>query len=201
MTQPRGQLFVLSAPSGAGKDALLYHVLRACPDVQKCVTVTTRPQRRGEVDGVDYHFVTPERFEEMRCQDELIEWAEVFGHYYGTPKQWVVDRLQEGGRVILKIDVQGGQAIKRLFPDAVLIFVVPPSAEEQERRLRERQTEDERELSLRLSESSREMASLPLYDYLVVNDDLARAADEVRCIMVAEGCRIRSRCDLTASAS
>lgn len=190
----RGLLVVLSAPSGAGKDALLYHVLRAQPSLRKCVTVTTRPQRKGEVNGVDYHFVSREEFERLRDTDGLIEWAEVFGSYYGTPRQWLLDELAAGHQVVLKIDVQGGQAIKRMFPDAVLIFVAPPSREEQERRLRERRTEDEEDLRRRLSEAAREMAALPRYDYLVVNDDLAKAADQVRCIIVAESCRVRAGC-------
>ncbi|HEY3281075.1 MAG TPA: guanylate kinase [Armatimonadota bacterium] len=191
MTSDRGQLFVLSAPSGAGKDALLYHVLRACPDLKKCVTVTTRQQRQGEVDGVDYRFVTPQQFEDLRSADALLEWAEVFGNFYGTPRQWVLDQLAEGNTVILKIDVQGGQAVKSLYPESVLVFVAPPSVEEQERRLRERQTESEQDLSLRLSEAAREMAAMPEYDYVVVNDDLAHASDLVRCIVRAEGCRVR----------
>jgi len=187
----RGLLFVLSAPSGAGKDSLLRLVLRDCPDLHRCVTVTTRPRRNTEVDGVDYHFVTPEQFHSLRERGDLLEWAEVFGNLYGTPRRPVEENLAAGRDVILKIDVQGGRTVKRLYPDAVLIFVVPPSTQEQEKRLRQRDSEGETELKRRLAAASIEMAHIPLYDYLVVNDDLEKAADELRCIITAERCRVR----------
>ncbi|MGQ9524809.1 MAG: guanylate kinase [Armatimonadota bacterium] len=187
----RGLLFVLSAPSGAGKDTLLRLVLRECPDLHRCVTVTTRPRRDTEVDGVDYHFVTPEEFHSLRERGDLLEWAEVFGNLYGTPRRPVEENLAAGRDVILKIDVQGGCTVKRLYPDAVLIFVAPPSIEEQEKRLRQRDSEDEDDLRRRLAAANVEMAHIPLYDYLIVNDDLGKAAGKLRCIITAERCRVR----------
>lgn len=195
----RGLLFVLSAPSGAGKDSLLRLVLRDLPDLYRCVTVTTRPRRDTEIDGVDYHFVTPQEFHRMREAGDLLEWAEVFGNLYGTPRRPVEENLAAGRDVILKIDVQGGCTVKRLYPDAVLIFVAPPSTEEQEKRLRQRDSEDESELSRRLAAASAEMAHIPLYDYLLINDDLQKAAAQLRCIITAERCRVRL--DRTQSAS
>lgn len=189
----RGLLFVLSAPSGAGKDALLKLLLSSCRGIKRCVTVTTRPPRQGEVDGVDYHFVCPEEFQRMVAAGELLEWAEVYGNLYGTPKRWVENALASGTDVILKIDVQGGLSVKRLLPEAILIFLAPPSHREQERRLRQRESENDRELQVRLAAADFEMSQMPEYDYVVVNDDLSEAAGKVACIVTAERCRVRSQ--------
>jgi len=188
----RGLLFVLSAPSGAGKDSLLRILLENCENLYRCVTVTTRRRRETERDGVDYHFVSLDEFKAMQARGELLEWAEVFGNLYGTPKKPVEENLSAGRDVILKIDVQGGCTVKRLYPDAVLIFVAPPDAQEQERRLRNRGSESEEDLSRRLAAAGVEMSYIPLYDYLVVNDDLNTAAEKLRCIITAERCRIRT---------
>jgi guanylate kinase len=140
----RGVLFVLSGPSGVGKDAVLHALLGAgatapwVGGICKCVTATTRAPRAGEVDGVDYHFWDIFSFKQQVEQDALLEWADVFGHLYGTPRRWVDDQLAEGEDVILKIDVQGGLQVKERRPDAVLIFLLPPSRAELERRLRQR---------------------------------------------------------------
>lgn len=186
----RGILFVLSAPSGAGKDTLLSRVLTMCPDVERCVTYTTRAPRPGEVEGVDYHFVDAPTFRAMRDGGLFLEWAEVYQNYYGNSRQWVEERLLSGRSVVLRIDVQGSLTIRQLFPDAVLIFVEPPSAMEQERRLRSRETESEANLKIRLEASEWEMAQIPAFDYRVVNDNLEGAVDLVRCIIKAEHARI-----------
>ena len=175
----RGRLFVLSAPSGAGKDTLLARVLRECPELRRCVTFTTRHPRPGEVEGVDYRFIDRSRFEAMRDAGLFLEWAEVYGNLYGNSREWVEERLSAGASVILRIDVQGALTIRRMFPDAVLIFVEPPSREEQERRLRSRDTEDADDVARRLAASDWETAQIPAFDYRVVNDDLEKAVRQV----------------------
>src|SRR5437870_4633293 len=150
-----GILFVLSGPSGVGKDALLSRLLSAGPaapwavGLRKCVTATTRAARPGEVDGVDYHFWDEATFQQRVEQGVLLEWAQVFGHHYGTPRVWVEERRAAGEDVILKIDVQGGLTVKERCPDAVMIFLLPPSLPELERRADERGTESEAQRATR----------------------------------------------------
>lgn len=149
------------------------------------VSCTTRPPRPGERDGRDYRFVSDRAFDELVATGALLEWAEVFGHRYGTPAE-DVERARAAGRdVLLEIDVQGARQVKRRAPDAVLVFLVPPSREELERRLRSRGTEDEDILARRLAEAERELAEASWFDHVVVNDDLERAADEVLAIIAA----------------
>ncbi len=149
------------------------------------MSCTTRPPRPGERDGRDYRFVSDRAFDELVAAGALLEWAEVFGHRYGTPVE-EVERARAAGRdVLLEIDVQGARQVKRRAPDAVLVFLVPPSREELERRLRERGTEDEATLARRLAEAERELAEAARFDHVVVNDDLDRAADEVLAIIAA----------------
>ena len=189
----RGRLFVLAAPSGAGKDTLLNRVLATCPGIQRCVTFTTRPPRAGEAEGVDYHFVDVATFERMRDAGAFLEWATVYGHYYGNSREWVEARLAAGTSVVMRVDVQGALTLRALFPDAPLIFVAPPSREEQERRLRGRDSEVPADIERRLAASAWEMAQVRGFDYLVVNDDLEDATDLIRCIFRAELARIRLR--------
>ncbi len=149
------------------------------------MSCTTRPPRPGERDGRDYRFVSDRAFDELVAAGALLEWAEVFGHRYGTPVE-EVERARAAGRdVLLEIDVQGARQVKRRAPDAVLVFLVPPSREELERRLRERGTEDEATLARRLAEAERELAEAARFDHVVANDDLDRAADEVLAIIAA----------------
>lgn len=149
------------------------------------MSCTTRPPRPGERDGRDYRFVSDRAFDELVAAGALLEWAEVFGHRYGTPVE-EVERARAAGRdVLLEIDVQGARQVKRRAPDAVLVFLVPPSREELERRLRARGTEDEATLARRLAEAERELAEAARFDHVVVNDDLDRAADEVLAIIAA----------------
>jgi guanylate kinase len=155
----------------------------------KCVTATTRAPRAGEVDGVDYHFWDIFSFKQQVEQDALLEWADVFGHLYGTPRRWVDDQLAEGEDVILKIDVQGGLQVKERRPDAVLIFLLPPSRAELERRLRQRLTDTEAQIARRQKDAEFELGQARQYDYLVVNDNLETAVAQVGSIIVAERCR------------
>ena len=188
---------VLSGPSGVGKDAVLGEVRRRgfpCHDV---VTATTRPQREGEGDGVDYYFLTDAKFQEMKERGELLEWAEVYGHWYGVRKSQVEGPLSQGQDVIMKMDIQGAATIKRLFPNSVLIFIAPPSFEELARRLRQRKTESGIDLEVRLRTAKEEMKSLPLFDYIVVNeaDKLGIVVSEIQAIITAERRKVESEQD------
>jgi len=192
-----GLLLVLSAPSGAGKTTLAHRLLKELPSVHFSVSVTTRRPRGKEQDGVDYHFVDVATFQQRIERGDFVEWAEVHGHFYGSPQSVVDEARAKKGVAVFDIDVQGGQAIKRKHPDAVLIFVLPPSMEELERRLRDRKTDSDETIRRRLlaarSEIERGIAS---YDYIVVNDDIERAFQELRSVVVAERCR-RGRVDLS----
>jgi guanylate kinase len=188
-------LIVLSGPSGAGKDAVL-HRLRgmACPPT--CiVTMTTRPRREYERDGVDYHFVSPERFQEMLNVDDFLEWARVYGNCYGLPKQAVKTALARGQDVIVKVDVQGAATIKKKVAEAIFIFLIPPTVAELVSRLRERHTESEADLVIRTQMAAAEVKSLAMFDYLVINrqDRLDEAVGEIRAIITAEKRRVNQR--------
>ncbi len=190
-----GLLLVVSGPSAVGKDTVL-DALLSCPDpalaapLRKCVTTTTRPPRPQEREGIDYSFVNATEFNALVAQDALLEYAEVHGNYYGTPRAYVARERAAGTDVILKIDVQGGRAVKQKMPDAVLVFLQPPSLEELERRLRGRATENDDEIARRLLNARREMAQRRHYDYAVTNDSVDEAVDTIRAIVRAEHCRI-----------
>ena len=183
-----GILIVMSGFSGAGKGTIVKSLLEK-HDIFLSISCTTRKPREGEVDGKDYYFVTREEFEKMIREGEMIEWAEYAGNYYGTPKKAVNDRLAEGKDVLLEIEVQGGMQVKKLFPEAVLLFVVPPSADELLNRLRTRGTENESQISLRLEQTVREIEYIKDYDYIVLNDQLDKAVQTVLNIMESQ--RIR----------
>ena len=169
---------VLSGPSGVGKDAVL-NAMRAArgAGVHYAVTATTRPIRPGERDGVDYYFVSPQRFHELRAQGELLEHAQVYGRWYGVPKAPLRDALADGKDVLLKVDVQGARTISRLLPGALLIFLAPPSMEELERRLRERKTESPDDMARRIETARGELAQADRFHYVVENEtDAVEAA-------------------------
>lgn len=167
----KGLLFVLSGPSGVGKDTLLRELLKTDLKITKCVTYTTRSPRPGEVDGVDYKFVSLAEFEKLKRNNAFLEWAEVGGNLYATPKDFVEKKLQEGEDVILKIDVQGAMRVKELFPEAILIFIAPPSLEVLGERMRKRGSPEE-EIKRRLQIASREMEMSKNYQFVLVNNDL-----------------------------
>lgn len=177
---------MLSGPSGVGKDAVLSSVKGSAHPIYFTVTVTTRPRRKGESDGVDYHFVTVERFEEMISGGELVEWAEVYGYFYGVPRRQVKEALERGCDVLVKVDVQGAATIKRAVPQALLIFLSPPSMEALEKRIRQRNTESTIELERRLATAHDEMNQQGMFDYVVVNDRVDRAAAQIDAIIAAE---------------
>jgi len=186
----QGLLIVLSGPSGVGKDALLTTFLGTCSGVTKCVTVTTRAPRDGETPGQDYHFVSLQEFHRMVENGEFLEYAKVHDNLYGTPRKWVEDTVAAGTDVILKIDVQGGLAVKKLAPNAIMVFVAPPSVEELEHRLRNRLTESEAEITKRLLDARKELERIPDYDYVIENDTLDEAAAALRRIVLAERSKV-----------
>lgn len=166
------RLFVISGPSGAGKGTLVSLVRERRHDLDLTVSATTRKPREGEIDGVSYHFISEEEFTRRVEAGEFLEWAHVHGHRYGTLKSEVDERMARGHSVILEIDIQGGMNVRKVYPDAVLLFIIPPSAEELERRLRGRGSEREEDIALRLENAKREMAMKDSYDTIIINDSL-----------------------------
>ncbi|MBN1504738.1 MAG: guanylate kinase [Candidatus Eisenbacteria bacterium] len=182
---------VVTGPSGAGKTSICKGIVGDCPDVAYSVSATTRPRREDEVTGRDYHFVDEDRFRELMGAGELLEWAEVHGRLYGTPRFSVVPFLESGKKVIMDIDVQGGASMRKVFPDGVFVFVIPPSMRILEERLRNRGTESEEVLRTRLRNAREETRSWRQYDYLIVNDELDVALDRLKSIIAAEDSRLR----------
>ncbi len=179
MKNNKGILVLFSGPSGVGKDTVLEIVLSKDTTLQKSVSLTTRGIRENEVDGKDYHFISVQEFEKMIENNEVLEFARYGENLYGTPKAPVDKWLNDGKIVILKIEVQGASNIKKMYPDSVGIFIMPPSMEELEQRLRTRGTEDENDIKKRLEIAKNEISHSKDYDYLVVNDDLERASENV----------------------
>lgn len=184
-------LVVISGPSGVGKDAILYRMKSSGVPYHFAVTATARPKRDNEVDGVDYHFVSRDEFQNMIQNHELLEWAEVYGNLYGVPKSPVRDALARGQDVILKIDVQGGDNIRRLVPRALYVFLAPPDTTELERRLTQRRTESPEALRLRMETAAKEMEEAEKYDHVVVNRTgrLDEVVDEINSIIRRERAR------------
>ncbi len=185
----KGLLFVVSAPAGCGKDTILEQVLANEENVGYSVSATTRAPRPGEVDGTHYFFLTREKFEEMIKNGDVLEYTEYCGNYYGTPKKGVEAMLAEGKDVVLKIEVEGAMNIKKLFPDSTLVFILPPSMKELERRLRKRGTEDEPTIMRRIAQARNEIDTAVNYDYFVVNDDLEDAVNDLIAVIRGEKCR------------
>ena len=188
-------LIVLSGPSGAGKDVVLSRLRESGYPLRYITTVTTRSQRANEKDNIDYHFVSPEKFQEMISGNELLEWASVYGNWYGVPKQPVKQALGKGQDTIVKVDIQGAATIKKVLPQAVFIFLTPPSIEEVITRLKQRHTESASELALRIKTAEEEIKQLPLFDYVIVNkqDEIDLAASDIKAIVTAEKCRVSRR--------
>jgi len=188
-------LIIISGPSGVGKDTVLAKMKQSRRLLHYVVTATTRPQRPGEKNGLDYHFVSEEQFKRMIENGQLLEWANVYGNLYGVPKGQVQQALAQGLDVVVKVDVQGAATIKNILPQAVFIFLTPPSLGELERRLKERKTESSEELKLRMETTRGEMDSLPLFDYVVVNhqDRLDSTIAQIDAIISAEKCRVKPR--------
>ena len=188
-------LVVLSGPSGVGKDAVVSRLKDMGYPLYYAVTATTRPQRPGERDGLDYLFLSEAAFDRMLANQEFLEWARVYGHRYGVPRFQIKEALSQGWDVMVKVDVQGAATIKSLLPEALFIFLVPPSLEELVGRLRQRNTETARELALRINKACQEMQCLPVFDYMVVNerDRLDLAVAQIKAIITVEKCRVKPR--------
>ncbi|WP_240986893.1 guanylate kinase [Acididesulfobacillus acetoxydans] len=193
MEKSNGLLIVLSGPSGAGKGTLCRELLRQVPDVVYSVSATSRAARPGETEGIHYFFRSRDEFRAMVEQDELLEWAEFCGNYYGTPRFAVEQSLQAGRDVILEIEIQGALQIKKRFPQGVFIFVVPPSLDVLAERIHKRGTEAEEVIRKRLDTAVHELEYVSEYDYVVENDEIPAAVEKLHSILVAEKCRVKRR--------
>ena len=192
----RGTLLVISGSSGVGKSTVIAQVMKERSDLYFSVSFTTRPPREGEVHGVNYYFVTREDFEERIRRGEFLEYAEYVGNYYGTSMEVIREKLDKGVDVLLDIEVQGAAKVREKLPDAVTLFLIPPSFEELSRRLRARGTDSEEKIAKRLETARREAKEIVNYDYVVVNDTVSHAAQEVLAVLTAAGCRTERRIHL-----
>lgn len=189
-TGSRGILFVVSSPSGGGKGTLIRRVLNKIPSLSYSVSFTTRTARTGEIDGREYFFVTQEKFERMAAANEFLEWANVHSKLYGTCREQVFREISEGRDIILEVDVQGAASVRTLLADSVSIFILPPSFEILRERLVARGTDSPEELDLRLRNAPTELRDYSAFQYVIVNDDVERAADELAAIVQAERARL-----------
>ena len=190
MISRRGTLFVVSAPSGAGKTTLCREIRLRLPDLAYSVSVTTRPPRPGEIDGADFRFVGAPEFRAMLARGDFAEWATVHGNLYGTRARALEDALATGRDVLLDIDTQGAAQLRARYPDAVLIFILAPSVKELEQRLRERRSDMDADIERRLVRAREEIALWRQYDYLIVNRDVKEAMEQLESIILAERCRV-----------
>jgi guanylate kinase len=182
----RGLLFILSSPSGAGKTTISHMILQSDDGIGLSVSATTRPMRPGEVDGCDYHFVSNDEFDTLIAAGEFLEWAVVFGHRYGTLKREVMKQIENGRDVLLDIDWQGTQQLKQVDPDIVRVFILPPSMDELERRLRDRGTDSDEVVARRMARANVEISHWAEYDYVFINDDAEHCRKLVHTVLKAE---------------
>jgi len=189
LERERGILIVLSGPSGVGKGTVCAELRKCSPDIVYSVSATTRLPRQGEVDGVNYFFKTREQFQQMIEADEVLEWAEYVGNYYGTPRRFVEETLRAGQDVILEIEVQGALQVKQKFPEGVFIFLLPPSLDELENRIVTRGTETDEVIRSRMSVAVDEIRLMEHYDYAIVNDRVETACSKIQAILSAEHCK------------
>ena len=187
----KGVLVVVSGLSGAGKGTICKRLLEKYPDYELSVSATSRKPRVGEVNGREYFFITKEKFEEMIREGKLLEHARYVDNYYGTPKQWVEDQLESGKNIMLEIELQGAFQVRDQIPEAVLVFILPPDMEELKRRLINRGTETMEEIEKRLERAAEEMAFIPEYDYVIVNDEVEKSVDMLHNIVRSEKERVQ----------
>ena len=190
---PKGKTFIICGPYGVGKGTVVSRLMEADPTLYFPVSATTRAPRAGEADGVHYHFLTRERFQEWIDAGDFLEHAQFVGNFYGTPRRYVDEAMDQGRDVLLDIEIQGAEQIHQKRPEAVRIYIAPPSWEELERRLTGRGTEDGEKIRSRLARGREEFAAARDFDYLVINDTVEHAAAEIRAIMTAEHCRPAER--------
>lgn len=192
----KGLLIVLSGPSGAGKGTICKALMEKEKNLKLSISATTRQPRNGEIEGKNYFFKLEDEFERMIENDSFLEWAKVYDHYYGTPKDFVLKNLEEGNDVVLEIDIQGALKIKEKFPEGVFIFILPPSMEELKNRIKKRGTESEEEIIKRFKSAYEELNYVSRYNYVVINDSVEQAVEKIRAIIVAEKCRVDRNKDL-----
>ena len=185
----KGSLYIISAPSGTGKTSLVKALVESLPNTQVSISHTTRDIRPGEINNIHYHFVNQAQFKAMIAEGGFIEYAEVYGNYYGTSRQWVEEHLNQGIDVILEIEWQGARQVREAFPEVVTIFILPPNKTALEERLRSRGQDTENVIQRRLAEASQEVEYCTEYDYLVINDQFEMALSDLRSILKAEHCR------------
>ena len=190
-----GKTFIISGPSGVGKSTVLRELLRDRDDLYFSISATTRTPREGEINGVHYHFINVDRFREMIQEDEFLEYAEYVGNFYGTPKKFVDEAMEQGKDVLLDIEIQGAMQVCAKRPETVRIFIAPPSWKELERRLTARGTDSPEKVQKRLLRAQVELEMARDYDYFVVNDTVENAVNELRAIMCAEHCKPAERMD------
>lgn len=189
----RGNLFVVSGPSGAGKGTIIKETLASGDDIKLSISVTTREIRKEkEIEGVNYYFKSVDEFKTMIDEDAFLEYAQVYDNFYGTPKQPVLDAIAQGESMLLEIDIQGALQVKKNYPDAIFVFILPPSMKELKNRIRERGTETDESLNKRFFSAINEISYIEKYDYFIVNDSLDDAIQSFKSIIEAEKCRIRA---------
>lgn len=186
----KGVIFILSAPSGAGKTTLIKRLRKVFPDLKLSISYTTRKPRSGEIPGQDYFFVAQKKFELMRAKGEFVEWANVHGNLYGTPQRPLEKSIRSGGDILLDIDVQGNKKVKARYPNSVSIFLLPPSWKELERRLALRGTDGRETIRQRLQDARRELREIKSYDYFIVNREIQHALELLKSIVMAERMRV-----------
>jgi guanylate kinase len=187
VTETDARLFVIAAPSGAGKTTLVQALIRKHPELRFSISYTTRNKRRNEADGVDYLFVDVETFESLRAQGEMLESATVFDNLYGTSRRQVERHLEEGNHVILEIDWQGARQVRDSMPECISIFILPPSLHELERRLRDRRTDSAEVIERRLRDAVSDMSHWEEFDYVIINDDLDNAVRDIEAVLAGDG--------------
>ncbi len=185
----KGRLFIISGPSGTGKGTVCRELLKEL-DIELSISMTTRQPRDDEQEAVSYYFVDEAKFKQKIEEDDLLEYAEVYGNYYGTPKQIVLDKLEEGKNVLLEIDIQGAMKVKKVYPEGVFIFLLPPSMSELRKRITTRASDTLESINIRMSKALKEVHYIDKYDYCVINDDLAEAVRRIKAIILAEHSRV-----------
>lgn len=185
----KGLLYIISAPSGTGKTTLLTRVMSYFPDIRFSISYTTRPPRSGERDGEDYHFISPQQFEQMVKRGAFAEWAEVLGNRYGTALDTIQESRSQGVDLILDIDSQGARQIEERFDGGVFIFILPPSVEALKQRLDARKVDGQEVIQFRMAQANDEMRQARWYDYIIVNDRIDEAAEQLKSVIIAERCR------------